>query len=136
MNQEINRVAEHQWHAVEDDTTVGRGYAAHRPDGRLFLSVDTWQDRVFDRLAAAMLDDLTGPLYVVVDETDHESRSSWERAGFATRRREWEYHVPTDPAVTGLGSVLPPPGVRIVPVGHAEPEPLRELDHAIRTEVE
>lgn len=34
----ITRVADRQWHALNDDLVVGRGYAEHRPDGRLFAS--------------------------------------------------------------------------------------------------
>jgi ribosomal protein S18 acetylase RimI-like enzyme len=132
----VTRVSDMQWHAVEDDLTVGRGVASRRPDGRLFISVDAWHGAVFDRIADAMLTDLPTPLYTVVDEADHDSRSAWERAGFVTARREWGYLVPTDPQVTGLGSVRPPSGVTIVPAGAAEEGPLRALDRVIRDEVE
>lgn len=132
----VTRVAEGQWHAVEDDRLVGSGDASHRPDGRTFLSIDTWHRAVFAQLAATMLADLPKPLYTVVDEADHDLTSTWERAGLTTGRREWEYVVPTDPQVTGLGSVQPPPGVTVVAVGDAEAGPLRELDSAIRDEVE
>ncbi|WP_223199043.1 GNAT family N-acetyltransferase [Solihabitans fulvus] len=132
----ITRVADSHWHALEDDRTVGRGEATRRPDGRIFLSIDSWHDLVFDRLAGVMLADLPTPLYTVVDEADLDLTSSWERAGFTTRRREWEYVVPTDPRVTGLDSVRPPSGVTIVAAGAAKLGPLRELDRAIRDEVE
>ncbi|MEV4898690.1 GNAT family N-acetyltransferase [Nonomuraea sp. NPDC055795] len=132
----INRVAPAQWHAVEDDLTVGRGHTSHRPDGRMFLSIDAWHDAAFDRLAGAMLADLPRPLFTVVDEPDLDLASRWERAGFTIRRREWECLVPTDPRVTGLGTALPPPDVTIVPVGRAQEGPLRTLDRAIRDEVE
>ncbi|MFF4159243.1 GNAT family N-acetyltransferase [Streptomyces sp. NPDC001678] len=132
----VTRVSDTQWHAVEDDRVVGHGDASRRPDGRLFVSVDAWHDAVFDRIAETMLTDLPAPLYTVVDEADHDSRSAWERAGFTTARREWGYHVPTDPRVTGLGSVRPPSGVTIVPAGEAEEGPLRALDRVVRDEVE
>jgi len=132
----ITRVAEKQWHAVGDDRVVGRGDVFRRPDGRIFLSIDAWHGAVFDQLADAMLADLPKPLYTVVDEADLDLTSNWERAGFTTRRREWEYLVPTDPRVTGLGSVLPPSGVTTVAVGEAEEGPLRTLDRVIRDEVE
>ncbi|MEV1174750.1 GNAT family N-acetyltransferase [Nonomuraea sp. NPDC049784] len=132
----ITRVAERQWHAVEDHRVVGRGDASRRPDGRIFLSIDAWHGSVFDQLADAMLADLPKPLYTVVDEADLDLTSQWERAGFTTRRREWEYLVPTDPRATGLGSVLPPSGVTIVAVGEAEEGRLRTLDRVIRDEVE
>lgn len=132
----ITRVAETQWHAVQDDRVVGHGDTSRRPDGRIFLGIDSWQAAVFDQLADAMLAELPTPLYTVVDEADLELTSSWQRAGFTTRRREWEYLVPSDPHVTGLESVLPPAGVTIVPAGEASEGPLRELDRAIRDEVE
>ncbi|HEY2062408.1 MAG TPA: GNAT family N-acetyltransferase [Amycolatopsis sp.] len=132
----ITRVAQRHWHALEDDRVVGRGEATHRPDGRVFVSIDAWYRPVFDQLAEAMLPDLPKPLYTVVDEADVDLTSQWERAGFTTRRREWEYLVPTDPAVTGLGSVLPPPGVKVLGVGEAQEGPLRAVDRVIRDEVE
>src|SRR4051812_1149909 len=132
----IKRVAERQWHAVESDQVVGRGDTSRRPDGRIFLSIDSWHDAVFDRLADAMLADLPRPLYTVVDEADLDLTSCWQRAGFATRRREWEYVVPTDPRVTRLGSVLAPEGVTIVPVGAAQEGPLREVYDAIHDEID
>jgi hypothetical protein len=64
----ITRVAERQWHALDDDLVVGRGDASPRPDGRLFLSIDAWHDDVFTHLAQAMLAALPRPLYTVVDE--------------------------------------------------------------------
>jgi ribosomal protein S18 acetylase RimI-like enzyme len=131
----ISRVAPGQWHALEDDLVVGRGETARRPDGRMFVSIDAWHDAAFDRLAEAMLAALPRPLHTVVAEADLDLTSRWQRAGFTTRRREWEYAVPTDPHVTGLGSALPPAGVTIKPFGSAEEAPLRALDRTIRDEV-
>ncbi|GLY34257.1 ribosomal-protein-alanine N-acetyltransferase [Amycolatopsis sp. NBRC 101858] len=127
----ITRIAPRHWHALEDDRVVGRGEASTRPDGRTFVSVDAWHRSVFDQLADAMLAELPAPLHTIVDETDVELTAGWERAGFTTRRREWEYVVPT-----GGGRVLPPPGVTIVPRGSAAEGPLRALDRVVRAEVE
>jgi ribosomal protein S18 acetylase RimI-like enzyme len=135
MNSSITRVAHSQWQAVADDRVIGRGDVCRRPDGRLFLSIDAWHDSVFDRLAGAMLTVLPKPLYTVVDEADRDLASSWERAGFTTRRREWEYLVPTDPRLTGLGAAHAPAGVTIVPAGMAAEDPLRALDRVVRAEV-
>ncbi|MFJ9707162.1 GNAT family N-acetyltransferase [Streptomyces sp. NPDC101234] len=132
----ITRVADRQWHALDDDLVVGRGYAEHRSDGRLFVGIDAWHDATFDRLAQAMLAELPVPLYTVVDEADAELTAGWRRAGFTVRRREWEYVVPTDPRVTGLEAVLPPSGVTIVPAGQADETLLRAVDRTIRDEVE
>ncbi|WP_405577752.1 GNAT family N-acetyltransferase [Streptomyces sp. NBC_01190] len=131
----IARVAEGvHWHALDDDEVVGRGYALHRPDGRVFLSVDSWQDDVFHRLADAMLADLPAPVYTVVDDDDREVLARWQGVGFVPHRREREYVVPTDPATTGLDRP-PPPGVTVLPVGQAAEAPLRALDQALRDEV-
>ena len=132
----ITRIAERQWHALEDDLVVGRGEAFRRPDGRLFLSIDAWHAAAFERLADTMLADLPRPLYTVVDEADLDLMLHWERAGFAPRRREWEYVMATDPGTTGLGSAAPPDGVTILALGEAEDGPLRALDRVIREEIE
>jgi GNAT superfamily N-acetyltransferase len=132
----ITRVANGQWHALDDGLVVGNGYAERRPDGRLFVSVDAWHDTTFDRLAGAMLAELPAPVFTVVDEADVELTAGWRRAGFTVRRREWEYAVPTDPHVTGLEEALPPSGVTIVPAGRADESLLRAVDRAIRAEVE
>jgi ribosomal protein S18 acetylase RimI-like enzyme len=126
----IERVADNQWHAVENDLVVGRGHASRRLDGRTFLSIDTWRGEVFDLLADTMVADRPEPLYTVVDETDQDLAADWERAGFASWRREWEFVVPTDLRVAPAPL---PPGVVIAT---AAEDPLRELDQAIRAEVE
>ncbi|NIK58875.1 GNAT family N-acetyltransferase [Kribbella shirazensis] len=125
----ISRVADHQWHAIENDLVVGRGHASRRLDGRTFVSIDTWRDDVFDQLAASILADQAAPLYTVVDEADRDLTASWTRTGFVTSRREAEFAVPTD-----LTAATVPPGVVIS--GDAAEAPLRELDRAIRAEVE
>ncbi|GAA2310929.1 GNAT family N-acetyltransferase [Streptomyces kunmingensis] len=102
----------------------------------MFVSVDAWHATAFDRLADAMLAELPAPLHTVVDAADVELTAGWLRAGFTVRRREWEYVVPTDPGVTGLEAVLPPPGVTIVPAGQADESLLRAVDRTIRDEVE
>jgi ribosomal protein S18 acetylase RimI-like enzyme len=132
----ISRVAPNQWHALEDDLVVGRGEASRRPDGRMFISIDAWHGVAFDRLAESMLAALPRPLHTMVDEADLDLTAQWQRAGFTTRRREWEYALPTDPKATGLDSALPPPGVTIKAFGSAEEALLRALDRTIRDEVE
>jgi ribosomal protein S18 acetylase RimI-like enzyme len=126
----ISRVADNQWHAIENDLVVGRGHATRRLDGRTFLSIDTWRDTVFHRLAAAMTADQPQfqPQYTVIDETDHNLLTNWVLAGFTTWRREAEFAVPTGPFRVNV-----PPGVTITTAAEA---PLRELDQAVRDEVE
>ncbi|MFI7337697.1 GNAT family N-acetyltransferase [Streptomyces sp. NPDC050085] len=135
----VTRVDDYEWHAVQDDQVVGRGEVWSRHDGRLFVSVDSWHEAVFDQLATAMLTDapdLPRPLYTLVDASDPVEKSQWERFGFTAGRREWVCLVPTDPGVTGLDAAQPPSGVRVLPLGAAEKNPLRELDRVIRAEVE
>jgi ribosomal protein S18 acetylase RimI-like enzyme len=131
----ISRVAPGQWHALEDDLVVGRGEASRRSDGRMFVSIDAWHGAAFDLLAEAMLTALPRPLHTVVDEADLDLTAQWQRAGFTTRRREWEYTVPTDPRATGLDSALPP-GLTVKAFGSVLEAPLRALDSTIRDEVE
>ncbi len=132
----ITRVAHTEWHAAVDGQVVGSGGVSRRPDGRLFVSVDAWHTTVFDQLAAALRAELPRPLYTVVDEVETDLTAGWRRAGFTPGRREWEYSVPTDPAITGLDATEPPPGITIVAAGAAAEGPLRALDRAIRDEVE
>ncbi|MEU9404076.1 GNAT family N-acetyltransferase [Streptomyces sp. NPDC048242] len=128
----ITRVAEARWEAVDEGRIIGHGDLSHRPDGRLFISIDVWQDAAFDRLAAAMLADLTEPLHTLVGEDDHALKSTWERLGFALGRREREYVLSTE----SVGMPQLPGGVTILPGGEAGEGSLRALDRAIRAEVE
>ena len=123
------------WHALEDDVVGGRGHALRRPDGRVYLGVDTWRDDVFHQLVDAMAADLAPPLRTVVDHDDREMLDRWLTAGFRVHRREREYAVPTDPRVTGLDRSAPPPGVAVLPVGLAEEGALRALDRDLREEI-
>src|SRR3954468_16709944 len=89
------------WHALEDDVVVGRGHALYRPDGRGFVSVETWRDDVFPAVAKAMVAALPAPVRTVVDEDDREVLARWSSCGFRDHRREVEYLVPTSPGSTG-----------------------------------
>ncbi|GAA0930622.1 GNAT family N-acetyltransferase [Kribbella koreensis] len=124
----ISRVADNQWHAIENDLVAGRAHASRRLDGRTFVSIDTWRDDIFDRLAAAMVADRSELLHTVVDENDRELLAGWERAGFTMSRREYEFVVPTE-----LSARSAPPDVVIAA---ADEGPLRLVDKAIRAEVE
>ncbi|MFJ6795049.1 GNAT family N-acetyltransferase [Streptomyces sp. NPDC091268] len=131
----ITRFSENQWHAVQDGREIGRGDTSTRPDGRLFLSIDAWSAPVFDQIASAMVADLPAPLHALVDAGDPDATSGWQRAGFTIGRREREYLIPTDPAVTGLHRAQPPSDITIVPLAQAQHGPLRALDREIRAQV-
>ena len=149
----VTRVADGQWHVLDDDLVAGRGHAARRPDGRMFVSIDAWHRAAFDRLAEVMVTDLPAPLHTVVGEADAEESADWQRFGFTIRRREWEFVMPTAAPASALTSALTsapaelaepagsrvsraPAGVRIIPAGQADENLLRDLDREIRAEVE
>jgi ribosomal protein S18 acetylase RimI-like enzyme len=126
------------WHALEDDVVVGRGHALHRPDGRVFLSVDTWRDDVFEVLAEAMVADLRRPVYTVVDEDDREVLARWSSRGFLDHRREVEYVLPTAVDSTGPGADgrPPAPGTWILVAGEIDEARLLELDGRLREDID
>ncbi|MFD8478461.1 GNAT family N-acetyltransferase [Kitasatospora sp. NPDC059673] len=129
----ISRVDEAQWQAVADEQIVGRGDVCERPDGRLFVSIDVWQDEAFNPLAEAMLGELPNAvLHTLVGGEDAELAARWGKAGFAVERREWEFLLPTRTETSGQA----PEGVAILPAGTADERLLRELDREIRTQVE
>ncbi|MFF0149062.1 acetyltransferase (GNAT) family protein [Amycolatopsis sulphurea] len=132
----FTRVADRQWHAVDGDRVVGRAEVCPRPDGRLFLGIDSWHDEVFEQLVEVAKAELPRPLYTVLPEADAESHANWRQAGFSVHRRKREYRIATDPRSTGLDSVVPPDGVRILPAGTARETALRAAYQAIRAEVE
>jgi len=123
------------WHALEDDIVVGRGHALHRPDGRAFISIDTWADDVFVALAEAMTRDLPSPVYTVVAEDDREHLGRWSMRGFVDNRREDEYLVPTAPEITGLRSATLPDGFTLIGADQTEVDRLRRLDQDLRQDV-
>jgi RimJ/RimL family protein N-acetyltransferase len=123
------------WHALEDDVVVGRGHALHRPDGRVFVSVDTWRDDVFAAVAEVMAADLAGPVFTMVAEDDVEHLGRWSALGFVDNRREDELVLPTDPAVTGLAGVAVPPGYSLLAADRADENRLRHLDEELRRDV-
>ena len=128
----VERAGDLQWQAVEDGEVVGGAEASRRPDGRTFVSIDTWHGAVFDLLATAVPADLPGPLQTMVDEGDHDLTDRWRRAGFTLRRREREYVVATGRPV---GSRTPA-DVTILGPGSADVSALRELYDAVRAEVD
>jgi ribosomal protein S18 acetylase RimI-like enzyme len=122
------------WHALEDDVVVGRGYALHRPDGRVFVSADTWRDDVFELLGEAMLADLGRPVFTLVAEDDVEHLGRWSALGFVDHRLEDEYLVPTG-APSGAAAAGIPAGYTLHTAGEVPEDALRELDERLRQDV-
>jgi hypothetical protein len=123
------------WHALDDDEVAGRAYALHRPDRRVFVSIDTWRDDVFAALAGALIADLRRDLYTRVDEADAAELTRWASFGFHVHRREDDYLLPTAPEATGLGAAAFPPGFSAVSADAADEDPLRTLDEVLRGDV-
>jgi RimJ/RimL family protein N-acetyltransferase len=133
----ISRVAQGvHWHALDDDVVVGRGHALRRPDGRVFISVDSWRDDAFEVLAVSMMGDLGSPVYTVVDDDDREVTERWRSLGFVDHRSEVELLVPTAAEVTGLTGSHLPSGACILPAGSADRDRLRHLDRVLRQEID
>jgi ribosomal protein S18 acetylase RimI-like enzyme len=120
------------WHALEDDLVVGRGHALHRPDGRVFVSVDSWRDDVFEALAHAMADDLRRPLYTVMDEDDREHLGRWSVVGYVDNRREIDYAISTDAPANSLKVAPLPRDSHVIRADAADENRLRELDQQLR----
>lgn len=132
----VTRLDRTHWHGTAERLVVGRADASERPDGRVFISVDAWNDAAFDQLADRMLADLDGPLYTIVDETDPALLAKWKERGLQPRRREREYLLPTSGDAVGVAFASPPAGVTLVTFGMADETRLRELDRDIRREVD
>lgn len=111
----VTRVEAHAWHAVEDGRIVGRGDLSIRPDGRVFISVDAWQQPVFDLIAQTILSDVPGPLRTLLDESDEETLLSWRRLGLQVERRYREYALSTRDRSEEQDA--PPSGVSFLPFG-------------------
>lgn len=123
------------WHALDDDEVAGRAYALHRPDNRVFVSVDTWRDDVFALLVAAVVADLPADLHTIVDEADAAELERWSAQGFRPHRREDAYLVPTAPGRTGLDDARLPAGFTVISAAAADLDRLRDLDELLREDV-
>lgn len=123
------------WTLLRGRETVGRADAVCRPDRRWFVSVDTWDPTAYEPLLAAVDDDLRHDLYTNVDADDQAELDRWHGLGFAVARREAEFSVPVDPAVTGLGDARAPAGLVLLSADAVDEHGLRELDDALRTDV-
>jgi ribosomal protein S18 acetylase RimI-like enzyme len=120
------------WHALDDDVVAGRGYAMRRPDGRVFISVDSWVDDTFATLAEAMIADLDAPLYTVVSVDDREHLGRWALLGFRDNRRDDEYFVPVSTDAVDLADAVLPPGFSAIGADQVDEERLLTLEQQLR----
>lgn len=123
------------WNLVRAGETTASAYATCRPDGRWYVSIDTWDGDAYAPLLSAMTEDLRHDLYTNVRGDDEAELDRWRRLGFEVERREIELQIPVDPVVTGLADVVVPPGIALVPADAVAEDALRELDDQLRAEV-
>jgi RimJ/RimL family protein N-acetyltransferase len=123
------------WHALDDDEVAGRAYGLHRPDRRVFVSVDSWREDAFHALVDAVIGDLRRDLYTMVDEADAAELARWSAVGFEPHRREDNYVIPTAPELTGLDRAAVPPGFATITADAADEDRLRALDELLRADV-
>lgn len=123
------------WNLVRGDKIVAGAHATCRPDGRWFVSIDTWDDAADAPLLAAMVKDLRHDLHTNVDGADEPELRRWRALGFEPARRETLLTVPVDPTVTGLSNVAMPGGIVVLPADAVDETGLRELDDTLRADV-
>jgi RimJ/RimL family protein N-acetyltransferase len=131
----ITRPHEGEWHALDGDLDVGVAYAMHRPDQRWFITLDSWRDDAYQTLLTAVTCDIQQDLYITVNDSDYEQLDRCRMLGFTVSRREDEYRVPTDPAITGLGEASFPAGLHAVSAADADVDALRLLDDLLREDI-
>ena len=98
----VTRTDPDVWQATLGGNCAGRGDLTHWPDGRIFISIDSWQDHVFDRLAETMLETVPGQVYTLADSGDQHVVNSWQRAGLVISQRRFDYTIPTEVFVAGV----------------------------------
>jgi ribosomal protein S18 acetylase RimI-like enzyme len=123
------------WRAVLGEMSVGIVKCVRRPDARCFLVFDSCRSDAFAPLAEAVAAEMSGDLYVTVDEADEEAVRRFEDLGFVANRRESELVIPTDPNVTGLRPEEAPAEFTFVSADQVEERRLRALDDALRQDV-
>jgi ribosomal protein S18 acetylase RimI-like enzyme len=123
------------WNLNRGQETVATAHGLFRPDRRWFVSIDAWNDVDHDALLEAVLEDLPFDLHTIVSEADAETLQRWIRSGFDISRREIEFMVPVDPAVTGLRGTSLPDGLVAVPADAVDENLLRELDDELRKDL-
>ncbi len=123
------------WRAFDGDQVLGAVTAFLRPDDRWFVAFDGGRADCYGPLLAAVAENTGCDLSVTVDERDDEALERLTGVGFTVARRESDYVIPTDPAVTGLRTTAEPEGVVVISAADAYEDQLRLLDDALRQDV-
>jgi ribosomal protein S18 acetylase RimI-like enzyme len=105
---------------------VGAVHPWRAPDGRHRLYFDKCRAGAFAPLATA----IAGECFATIDGADAATLDELIQAGFVLHRRENEYEIP----VTRVDAPAPA-GIAIVTADQSEPEPLMDLDCAIRADI-
>jgi GNAT superfamily N-acetyltransferase len=114
---------------------VGTAHAICRPNQRWYVSLDSWRDDAYEPLLAAVSSDIQQDLYAIVNDSDFEQLGRLQALGFTVGRREDEFRVPTDPAITGLGEARLAAGLRVISAADADVDALRLLDDLLREDI-
>jgi ribosomal protein S18 acetylase RimI-like enzyme len=123
------------WRAFGPDQVLGSVTAFLRPDDRWFVAFEDCRADCYSPLLAAVAENTGSDLHVTVDERDDQALERLAGLGFTIARRETDYVIPTDPAVTGLRTTAEPDGVVVISAADAYEDQLRLLDDALRQDV-
>ena len=131
----IERVVPNRlWHALEDDTVIGRAHLRRRPDERAFVAADAWREPVTRALLDAVAAEVPGELHTLAGEDDADQLALLAAAGYRVVRREDELVVPVGPALSATAGPVPA-GVTIAPADEKESDRLARLDERLRQDV-
>lgn len=119
-----------RWSASRGGRPAGRLHVLLRPDHRTCLYPRDVIDDAYPALLDAVLGRYPDELYVEVDDAAVQVRNLLAERGFAVRRHEHHYRVPT----RATGAALPP-GFTCVSAAESDVDRLRELDDALRQDV-
>jgi ribosomal protein S18 acetylase RimI-like enzyme len=123
------------WRAFDGTCKTGAIRAFLRPDNRWFVSFEPGRDDSYAPLLDAVAANVDDDLYVVVEENDDAEIKRLTALGFAPCRREGNFLIPADPAVTGLGSATTPDDIVLISAADVDEDQLRELDDELRQDV-
>lgn len=126
----MTREGPDRWTASRGNRPAGRLHVLVRPDRRTALYLRDVADDAYAPLVDAALVRYTGELYVEVDDAATDVRNLLTERGFAVRRHELHYRVPT--RATGAET---PRGFSFISAIESDVDLLRELDDGLRQDV-
>ena len=124
-----------RWRALDGEVVIGQVAEWLRPDNRLFLHIGSCREDAFQPMLSTITRDLSGDLYVTVDEQDEFRRAELARFGFNAIRQESTYEISVDSAWATLKEVALPKGIALQSADDVSEDRLRELDEDLRQDV-